>query len=138
MKQGTYINLDGNTIGFNYTNTLTLRQKVNFVVDVANTVISNTLGYAYIIEDAILDYYIIKYFTNIKLFEQEKDFDLDILEKFLKENRESVIDTVTNAIPLPDFNELLKACKRSIELRMACYINNTLDKQLGNESMEEE
>lgn len=117
MNKGTYKNFNGETVEFNYESELSLSQKANFVMEVAGMIVSGTIGYAYILKKAIFNYCLVKYFTDIVLFENDEDFSLDMIDAFMKGNRETVIDTITKAMGEDAFNELSKACDEAIEFR---------------------
>ena len=117
MNKGTYKNFNGETVEFNYESELSLSQKANFVMEVAGMIVSGTIGYAYILKEAIFNYCLVKYFTDIVLFENDEDFSLDMIDAFMKGNRETVIDTITKAMGQDAFNELSKACDEAIEFR---------------------
>lgn len=121
MNKGTYKNFNGETVEFNYENELSLSQKANFVMEVAGMIVSGTIGYAYILKEAIFNYCLIKYFTDIVLFENDEDFSLDMIDAFMKANEETVIDTITKAMGEDVFNELSKACDEAIEFRKAHF-----------------
>ena len=121
MNKGTYKNFNGETVEFNYESELSLSQKVNFVMEVAGMIVSSTIGYAYILKEAIFNYCLIKYFTDIVLFENDEDFSLDMIDAFMKANEETVIDTITKAMGEDVFNELSKACDEAIEFRKAHF-----------------
>ncbi len=121
MNKGTYKNFKGETVEFNYENELSLSQKANFVMEVAGMVVSGTIGYAYILKEAIFNYCLVKYFTDIVLFENDEDFSLDMIDAFMKDNREMVIDVITKAMGEDLFNELSKACDEAIEFRKAHF-----------------
>ena len=120
-NKGTYKNFDGKSVGFNYASELSLSQKANFVMEVAGMVVSGEIGYAYILKEAIFDFCLIKYFTDIVLFENEDDFSLDMIDSFAKTNKESVIDVITKAMGEEAFEELSKACEEAIEFRKAHF-----------------
>ncbi len=121
MNKGTYKNFNGETVEFNYENELSLSQKANFVMEVAGMIVSGTIGYAYILKEAIFNYCLVKYFTDIVLFENDEDFSLDMIDAFMKGNRETVIDVITKAMGEDAFNELSKACDEAIEFRKAHF-----------------
>ncbi|MCM1044462.1 MAG: hypothetical protein NC417_03030 [Candidatus Gastranaerophilales bacterium] len=121
MNKGTYRNFKGETVEFNYENELSLSQKANFVMEVAGMVVSGTIGYAYILKEAIFNYCLVKYFTDIVLFENDEDFSLDMIDAFMKDNRVMVIDVITKAMGEDLFNELSKACDEAIEFRKAHF-----------------
>lgn len=97
-NKGTYKNFNGEIVEFNYNSELSLSQKVNFVMEVAEMIVSETIGYAYIIKEVIFNYCLVKYFTDIAIFENDEDFSLDMIDAFIKDNKETVIDTITKAM----------------------------------------
>lgn len=121
MNKGTYTNLSGKKINYTYDNALALSQKANFVMEVAGMIVSSTIGYAYILKEAIFNYCLIKYYTDIVLFENDDDFNLDMIDKFCHENMESVINVVKTTMGTEVYNELLKACEEAIEFRKAHF-----------------
>jgi len=121
MNKGTYKNFNGETVEFNYENELSLSQKVNFVMEVAGMVVSGTIGYASVLRKVIFEYCIIKYFTDIVLFENDEDFSLDMIDEFIKNNRVAVLGIVTKAMGEDMFDELSKACDEAIEFRKAHF-----------------
>lgn len=116
-NKGTYLNFNGESVGFNYASELSLSQKASFVMEVAGMIVSGEVGYAYILKEAIFNYCLIKYFTDIVLFENEDDFSLDMIDKFTKDNKEAVIVAIANAMGEDAFNDLEKACDEAIEFR---------------------
>lgn len=121
MSKGTYKNFNGETVEFSYENELSLSQKANFVMEVAGMIVSGTIGYAYVLKEAIFNYCLVKYYTDIVLFENDEDFSLDMIDAFMKVNRETVIDTITKAMGEDMFNELSKACDEAIEFRKSHF-----------------
>ena len=121
MNKGTYKNFNGETVEFNYEKELSLSQKANFVMEVAGMIVSGTIGYAYILKEAIFNYCLVKYFTDIALFENDEDFSLDMIDAFMKENRTTVIGTIKQAMENDALDELSKACDEAIEFRKAHF-----------------
>lgn len=121
MSKGTYKNFNGETVEFNYESELSLSQKTNFVMEVAGMIISGAIGYAYILKKTIFNYCLVKYFTDIVLFENDEDFSLDMIDAFMKENRITVIGTIKQAMGNNTFDELSKACDEAIEFRKAHF-----------------
>lgn len=120
-NKGTYTNFSGETVEFNYESELSLSQKASFVMEVAGMVVSREVGYAYILKEAIFNYCLIKYFTDIVLFENKEDFSLDMIDSFMKTNKETVVDTITKAMGEDAFDELSKACDEAIEFRKSHF-----------------
>lgn len=121
MSKGTYKNFNGETVEFNYESELSLSQKTNFIMEVAGMIVSGAIGYAYILRKTIFNYCLVKYFTDIVLFENDEDFSLDMIDAFMKENRITVIGTIKQAMGEDMFNELSKACDEAIEFRKAHF-----------------
>lgn len=121
INKGTYKNFNGETVEFNYENELSLSQKANFVMEVAGMIVSGTIGYAYILKETIFNYCLVKYFTDIVLFENDEDFSLDMIDAFMKENRTTVIGTIKQAMENDALDELSKACDEAIEFRKAHF-----------------
>lgn len=121
MNKGTYTNFNGETKEFNYESELSLSQKASFVMEVAGMIVSGEVGYAYILKEAIFNYCLIKYFTDIVLFKNDEDFSLDMIDYFTKTNKESVVDVITKAMGEETFNELSKACEEAIEFRKSHF-----------------
>lgn len=112
-----YINFDGKKVEYILENELTLSQKTSFVMEVAGMTVSSEVGYAYILKRPIFEYCLIKYFTNIVMFEDESMFSLDMIERFTKENKENVLDVIRNSMADEEFSELERACDEAIEYR---------------------
>lgn len=121
MNKGTYMNFNGETVEFNYESELSLSQKANFVMEVAGMIVSGTIGYAYILKKVIFNYCLVKYFTDIVLFENYEDFSLDMIDTFMKENKITVIGTIKQAMGNEALDELSKACDEAIEFRKAHF-----------------
>lgn len=120
-NKGTYINFNGKTTEYGYEGRISLSQKASFVMEVAGMVVSGEIGYAAILKDAIFNYCLIKYFTDIELFENPDDFSLDMIDEFCMKNKESVVDVVVKAINESEYNALVKACDEAIEYRKMHY-----------------
>ncbi|MEZ3435001.1 MAG: hypothetical protein K1W34_10355 [Lachnospiraceae bacterium] len=116
-NKGTYVNFNGETVEYSYENELSLSQKVSFIMEVAGMVVSKNIGYACILKETIFNYCLIKYFTDIVLFENEGDFSLDMIDIFVKKNKQCVIDSITKTIGRDTFDELSRACEEAIEFR---------------------
>lgn len=117
MKKGTYVNFNGKQVEYSYESELTLSQKANFVMEVAGMVVSSTIGYAYVLKEAIFNYCLIKYFTDIVLFKTDEEFNLDMIDKFCHDNKETVLDVITKEMGKEQLDELILACDEAIEFR---------------------
>lgn len=112
-----YIDFDGKKVEYILEQGLTLSQKTSFVMEVAGMTVSSEVGYAYILKRPIFEYCLIKYFTNIVMFEDESAFSLDMIERFIKTNKENVLDVIRKSMTDEEFSELEKACDEAIEYR---------------------
>lgn len=121
INKGTYINFNGEKTDFSYTSELTLSQRAGLVMEAAGMIVSGEVGYAYVLRDAIFNYCLIKYFTDIQMFENEGDFSLDMIDKFVKDNQETVIKVITDAMGETAYNELVTACDEAIEFRKSHF-----------------
>ncbi len=120
-NKGTYTNFSGETVEFNYESELSLSQKASFVMEVAGMIVSGEVGYAYILKEAIFNYCLIKYFTDIVLFENEEDFSLDMIDNFVKTNKKSVIDVITKTMGEETYSEFSTACNEAIDFRKSHF-----------------
>ncbi len=84
-------------------------------------IVSGTIGYAYILKKAIFNYCLVKYFTDIILFENDEDFSLDMIDAFMKENKITVIGTIKQAMGSEALDERSKACDEAIEFRKSHF-----------------
>ena len=90
INKSTYTDFNNEQCEFNYQTSLSLSQKASFVMEVAGMVVSGDVGYAYILKDTIFKYCLIKYFTDIKFFENDGDFSLDMVDNFIKANTKAL------------------------------------------------
>ncbi|MCD8039315.1 MAG: hypothetical protein LUE96_09565 [Lachnospiraceae bacterium] len=116
-NKGTYINFKDESVEYTYENSLSLSQKANYAMEVAGLVVSAQIGYAYILKETIFNYCLIKYFTDIELFENPDDFNLDLIDEFCKNNYKSVIAIVKSNAESGLIEELQKGCDEAIEFR---------------------
>ena len=107
-----YIDIEGNEKDFTYKTELTLSQKTSFIFEVANMVVTKELGYLSILKDVIFDYCVVKYCTDIVLFEKESDFNLDVLERFLNNNA-NIVSMIKKE--MKDAEVLYMACGDAID-----------------------
>lgn len=120
MAKKYYNDLSGKKVEYILEKGLTLSQKTSFVVEVAGTVVSSEVGYASILLKPVFDYYLVKYYTNIELFEDDSMFSLDMIDKFLKDNKENVINVIYESFK-EECNDLQSACNDAIEYRKLHY-----------------
>lgn len=92
-------------------------------MEVAGMIVSKEVGYACILKETIFNYCLIKYFTDINLFEDEGDFSLDMIDIFVKRNQQSVIDSIKKVMGEDALTELLHACEEAIEFRKIHFFN---------------
>lgn len=120
-KKYYYNDFNGKKIEYILEKGLSLSQKMNFVVEVAGTVVSKEVGYAQILRQPIFEYCLITYYTNIVLFENGEDFSLDRVDKFIKDNKANVLDIIRENISDDEIMELDVACNEAIEYRKLHY-----------------
>lgn len=120
-KKHYYINLEGKKTEYILEKSLSLSQKMSFVVEVAGTVVSKEVGYAYVLKQVIFNYCLITYYTNIVLFENGTEFSLDKVEKFVNDNKENVLDVIRDNMSDDEYTELKFACDEAIEYRKLHY-----------------
>lgn len=120
-KKFYYNDFDGKKVEYMLEKGLSLSQKMSFVVEVAGTVVSKEVGYASVLRQPMFDYYLITYYTNIVLFENDENFSLDKVEKFIRDNKENVLDVIRENVPQDERAELDAACNETIEYRKLHY-----------------
>lgn len=101
-----------------------MSKKIEFINEVSGMTVSNELGYITLLEDMMYQYCLIKYCTDIEIF--ETGFNVDELEAFIKENQ-NILDEVAAAVD-PD-GALREACKQAVIFRRENHIN-TIDELL--------
>ncbi len=105
---------------FTVRKSILMSEKVSFVKDVSEMVVSDELGYMLILKDLFFDYAILQYYTDIVVFENEDDFGIDLLEQFIKANR-GVIDTIKTEIGTDEVHFLKTCCNELIKFRRMHY-----------------
>ena len=120
-KKYFYNDFDGKKIEYVLEKGLSLSQRMSFVVEVAGTVVSKEVGYASVLRQPMFEYCLITYYTNIVLFENEQAFSLDKVEKFIRDNKENVLDVIRENVPQEERAELDTACNEAIEYRKLHY-----------------
>ncbi len=120
-KKHYYTNLEGKKTEYILEKSLSFSQKMSFVVEVAGTVVSKEVGYAYVLKQVIFNYCLIRYYTNIVLFENDKEFSIDKVEKFENDNKENVLDVIRDNMSDDEYTELIFACDEAIEYRKLHY-----------------
>ena len=93
-----------------------LSDKVSLVKYVSEMVVSDELGYMLILKDTFFDYAILLYYTDIVVFENEEDFSIDELDKFLKINS-GIMNTIKVEIGKDEVNFLRNCCNELIKFR---------------------
>lgn len=117
-KKYYYNDFDGKKVEYVLEKGLSLSQKMSFVVEVAGTVVSKEFGYAQVLRQPMFEYCLITYYTNIVLFENGEEFSLD---KFIKNNKENVLDVIRENVSDDERSELDDACNEAIEYRKLHY-----------------
>lgn len=93
-KKYFYNDFDGKKVEYVLEKGLSLSQRMSFVVEVAGIVVSKEVGYVSVLRQPMFEYCLITYYTNIVLFENEEAFSLDKVEKFIRDNKENVLDVI--------------------------------------------
>lgn len=114
-----FYNMNGEKLECKVVSELSLSQKTSFIMEVAGMVVSSTVGYATILRKPIFNYCLVKYYTDINIFEGD-EFSLDKLEIFIKDNTE-LLNDIIKSIPRDEYNELEHACDEAIDYRRHNY-----------------
>ncbi len=120
-KKYYYNDFDGKKVEYVLEKGLSLSQKMSFVVEVAGTVVSKEVGYAQVLRQPMFEYCLITYYTNIVLFENGEEFSLDKVDKFIKDNKENVLNVIRENVSADERAELDDACNEAIEYRKLHY-----------------
>lgn len=120
-KKYFYNDFDGKKVEYVLEKGLSLSQKMSFVVEVAGTVVSKEVGYASVLRQPMFEYCLITYYTNIVLFENDEAFSLDKVEKFIRDNKENVLEVIRENISQEERGQLDTACDEAIEYRKLHY-----------------
>jgi len=97
-----------------------LSDKVAFVKYVSEMVVSDELGYMLVLKDTFFNYALLQYYTDIVVFENEKDFSIDELDKFLKANA-GIINSIRVEIGSDEVNFMRNCCNELIKFRRMHY-----------------
>ena len=117
-KKYFYNDFDGKKVEYVLEKGLSLSQKMSFVVEVAGTVVSKEVGYASVLRQPMFEYCLITY---IVLFENDEAFSLDKVEKFIRDNKENVLEVIRENISQEEREQLDTACNEAIEYRKLHY-----------------
>lgn len=97
-----------------------LSDKVAFVKYVSEMVVSDELGYMLVLKDTFFNYALLQYYTDIVVFENEEDFSIDELDKFLKANA-GIINSIRVEIGSDEVNFMRNCCNELIKFRRMHY-----------------
>lgn len=124
-----YVDFDGNEVTYTLEKrtVLSLSQKVNFIIEVAGMVVSDEMGYISLLKKPIFEHCLVKYFTDIELFKDDP-FSLNLLEVFLDDNKDNVIDVIYEFVGDEMIEELSEACDEAIEYRKLHYCESKPDR----------
>ena len=101
---------------FTVKKSILMSDKVSFIKYVSEMVVSDELGYMLILKDLFFDYAILQYYTNIVVFENEDDFGIDLLEQFIKANKDT-IHAIKNEVGTDEVHFLKTCCNELIKFR---------------------
>ena len=124
-KMGTYFYND-ESYNFEFTTSLSIKEKITFVNTVANTVVDD--NYNYLLRSIMFDFMIVKTFTDIdtSFLKVEDEYgniitDIDLLEKFLDET--IIVEIVKVNMEFGLLEELNNAVDKAIEYRTGIHPN---------------
>lgn len=119
MDKMYYIDFGGNGVEYTVKEDLKISEKVALVSEYAETVVSKELGYAPLLKNIMYNYLLIKYYTDITVFDNEDNINIDEVEVFIKANG-TLIDSINVH---PDIED---ACKEALEYRINHYNNESV------------
>ena len=93
-----------------------MSDKVSFIKYVSEMVVSENLGYMLVLKDLFFDYAILEYYTDIMVYENEADFGIDVLEQFLRANKD-VVNNIKEEIGADEVRFLKTCCNELIKFR---------------------
>ena len=112
-----YLNIKTNkNTEFTVKKSILMSEKVSFVKYVSEMVVSDELGYMLILKDLFFDYAILQYYTDIVVFENEEDFSIDVMEQFIKANKDT-IHAIKNEVGTDEIHFLKTCCNELIKFR---------------------
>lgn len=114
-----YIDFSGNSVEYTVKEDLKISEKVAFVSEYAETVVSKELGFAPLLKNIMYNYLLIKYYTDITVFDNEDDINIDEVETFIKSNV-TLIDSINVHSDIED------ACREALEYRINHYNNESV------------
>ena len=114
-----YIDFSGNSVEYTVKEDLKISEKVAFVSEYAETVVSKELGFAPLLKNIMYNYLLIKYYTDITVFDNEDDINIDEVETFIKYNG-TLIDSINVHSDIED------ACREALEYRINHYNNESV------------
>lgn len=122
-KTGTYFYND-ESHNFEFTTTLSIKEKITFVNTVVNTVVDD--NYNSLLRSIMFDFMIVKTFTDIdtSFLKVENEYgniitDIDLLEKFLDET--NIVEIVKANMEFGLLEELNNAVDKAIEYRTGIH-----------------
>jgi len=143
VMTGSYIR-NGEVINFNFYTDLKVKEKINFVNDITDTLIGE--NYNSVLRDMLFDYKIISMFTDVDLSDMNEVKDsISYIEDFLDET--DVVDIVKANVNDGLIDELNKALDDNIEYRTGIrktnlndaltQLVNTIEKKISSIDTEE-
>ena len=116
-----YLNIKTNeNIEYTVKESIFMSEKVSFIKYVSEMVVSDELGYMPMLKDLFFDYAMLQYYTDIVVFENEEGFSIDILEQFIKVNKDLIL-AIKNEVGMDEVNFLKTCCNDLIEFRCVHY-----------------
>lgn len=127
MKIGSYVDIDGNEVNFNFVTSLNSYRKLLFVNSLSDALVDD--NYNYVIYNLMFDYYIARLFTDVDFSyideinnkENAAEELMDAIEKIV--NGTTIVDIVKLNADDGVIEELEKAVALNIEYRTGIHIN---------------
>lgn len=113
----TYIDLQGVEKEYTFKDSISLADRVLFINEVAEVLVSESLGFLPVLERPIFDRCIVKYYSDIPTDELVQ---LENLDNFLKANV-GIIEEMKKSIQSAEYKDLQRACKEAIKFRKQNY-----------------
>ena len=136
VKTGTCF-LNSEEIEFNYLTSLNAKQKMQFVEEFGNLVVSKN-NYYKIVSNMMFDFMVIRIFTNIDTsFVENGEYKISSIENIVNAN---IAETVKSNVEVGVIDELRKSCELNVEYKTGIHKNlfdealagiiNTLDEMV--------
>lgn len=131
VKLGTYTDMNGDSVDFNFVYRPSLRGKIDFVKSLTGTIVGE--DYLYVARDVFFDFHLIDIFTDVDTswaFIEDDGVDvISNIEKFVRDT--NIADIVKENMGRVIVAELEKSVELDIEYRTGIH-SNPVAESLGN------